>query len=68
MTINVLFLCPHAAGKSVLAATYFSAAAARIGLDAIANVAAPNQNLTSVHGYARHWRTRASWSAGSRGS
>jgi protein-tyrosine-phosphatase len=41
MTVNVLFLCPHAAGKSILAATYFSAAAARIGLDATAHVAGP---------------------------
>lgn len=41
MTIHVLFLCPHAAGKSVLAATYFRAAAARIGLDARADVAGP---------------------------
>ncbi len=41
MTIQVLFLCPHSAGKSVLAATYFTAAAARIGLSATAEVAGP---------------------------
>ncbi len=41
MTIHVLFLCPHAAGKSVLAATYFTAAAARVGLDSTADVAGP---------------------------
>ena len=41
MTITVLFLCPHAAGKSVLAATYFQSAAARIGLDAVATIAGP---------------------------
>ena len=41
MTTRILFLCPHSAGKSVLAATYFTAAAARIGLDAIADVAGP---------------------------
>jgi protein-tyrosine-phosphatase len=41
MTIKVLFLCPHAAGKSILAATYFRAAAARLGLDATADVAGP---------------------------
>ena len=41
MTTRVLFLCPHSAGKSVLAATYFTAAAARIGLDARAEVAGP---------------------------
>lgn len=39
MTIHVLFLCPHSAGKSVFAATYFRAAAARLGVDAIADVA-----------------------------
>jgi hypothetical protein len=32
MTVRVLFLCPHSAGKSVLAATYFTAAAARTAL------------------------------------
>ena len=41
MTVTVLFLCPHAAGKSILAATYFQAAAARLGLDAVATVAGP---------------------------
>lgn len=39
MTTRVLFLCPHAAGKSVFAATYFRAAAARRGIDVIADVA-----------------------------
>jgi protein-tyrosine-phosphatase len=39
MTTRVLFLCPHAAGKSILAATYFRAAAARLGVDAVADVA-----------------------------
>lgn len=39
MTTSVLFLCPHSAGKSVLAATYFRAAAARLGIDAVAAVA-----------------------------
>ena len=39
MTINVLFMCPHAAGKSMIAATYFREAAARLGLDANARVA-----------------------------
>jgi protein-tyrosine-phosphatase len=39
MTIHVLFLCPHSAGKSILAATYFRSAAARLGLDADAGVA-----------------------------
>ena len=39
MTTNVLFLCPHAAGKSILAATYFRSACARLGVDAVATVA-----------------------------
>lgn len=39
MTTRVLFLCPHGAGKSILAATYFRSAAARIGLDADASAA-----------------------------
>ena len=39
MTTRVLFLCPHGAGKSILAATYFRAAAVRIGLDADASTA-----------------------------
>ncbi|MDH3194171.1 MAG: hypothetical protein OEY55_02185 [Acidimicrobiia bacterium] len=39
MTTKVLFMCPHAAGKSVIAATYFRAAALRLGLDATARVA-----------------------------
>jgi protein-tyrosine-phosphatase len=38
MTTHVLFLCPHSAGKSVFAATYFRAAAARLGVDAVAEV------------------------------
>jgi protein-tyrosine-phosphatase len=32
-------MCPHAAGKSVIAATYFRQAAAKLGLDATARVA-----------------------------
>ncbi len=39
MTTNVLFLCPHAAGKSIIAATYFRAACARLGVDATATIA-----------------------------
>lgn len=39
MTTHVLFLCPHSAGKSVFAATFFRAAAARLGVDAVADVA-----------------------------
>jgi protein-tyrosine-phosphatase len=67
MTMNVLFLCPHAAGKSVLAATYFRAAAARIGLDAIANVAGPEpepdlgprvRQALADQGFVEHWKPR----------
>lgn len=39
MSTNVLFMCPHAAGKSVIAATYFQEAAARLGLDTTTRVA-----------------------------
>lgn len=38
-TTTVLFLCPHSAGKSVFAAVYFRAAAARLGVPATALVA-----------------------------
>lgn len=39
MTTRVLFLCPHSAGKSVFASTYFRSAVARLGVDAVASVA-----------------------------
>ena len=67
MTINVLFLCPHAAGKSVLAATYFRAAAARIGLDATVDVAGPEpendlgprvRQALDDQGFIEHWVPR----------
>ena len=48
---KVLFMCPHAAGKSLFAATYFRAAAARLGIDAVAAVAGPEpdaHNMTNV--------------------
>lgn len=51
MTTRVLFLCPHSAGKSLLAATYFRAAAARVGLDVTIDVAGPEPddlNMASV--------------------
>lgn len=41
MTTRVLFVCPHAAGKSLMAATYFRAAAARRGLDVAVDLAGP---------------------------
>lgn len=48
MTTNVLFLCPHAAGKSLLAATYFRAAAARSGLDVNIDLAGPDPDAVSM--------------------
>jgi|GEM_PF-1656122 len=41
MTTSVLFMCPHAAAKSLASATYFRAAAARLGHDVTVNVAGP---------------------------
>jgi Low molecular weight phosphotyrosine protein phosphatase len=67
MTISVLFLCPHAAGKSILAATYFRAAAARLGLDATADVAGPEpehdlgprvRQALRDQGFVEHWQPR----------
>lgn len=67
MTIQVLFLCPHSAGKSVLAATYFTAAAARIGLSATADVAGPEpdddlgpnvRNALHDQGFVEGWRPK----------
>jgi hypothetical protein len=51
MTTNVLFSCPHAAGKSLVAATYFRAAAARRELDvqiAVAGLDPDPQNMPNV--------------------
>lgn len=39
MTVNVLFMCPHSAGKSLLAATYFKAAAARRAVEVHIDIA-----------------------------
>jgi protein-tyrosine-phosphatase len=67
MTIRILFLCPHAAGKSVFAATYFRAAAARLGVDATADVAGPEPEpdlgprvRQALHdqGFVEQWRPR----------
>lgn len=64
---NVLFLCPHAAGKSLLAATYFRAAAGRAGLDVVIDVAGPHpdaENIPNVaaalerQGYAISWNPK----------
>lgn len=45
MTTHILFLCPHSAGKSVLAATYFRSAAARLDVDATAAVAGTDPDV-----------------------
>lgn len=42
MTTSVLFMCPHSAAKSLASATYFRAAAARLGLDVSVDVAGPD--------------------------
>jgi protein-tyrosine-phosphatase len=51
MTTKFLFMCPHSAGKSLAAATYFRAAAGRLGLDVAIDVAGPDpdhENMTNV--------------------
>lgn len=67
MTTKVLFICPHAAGKSLLAATYFRAAAARHGLDVSIDLAGPDPdpvNMPNVQasleaqGFAIGWNPR----------
>lgn len=42
MSNRILFMCPHAAGKSLAAAAYFRAAAADAGVDASIDVAGPD--------------------------
>lgn len=67
MTINVLFMCPHSAGKSLMAATYFRAAAVRHGLDVSVSTAGPDPdehnmpNVTAAlieQGYTIAWDPR----------
>lgn len=48
MATNVLFMCPHSAGKSLAAATYFRAAAARAGLDVSIMVAGPDPDEVNM--------------------
>lgn len=64
---RVLFLCPHAAGKSLAGATYFRAAAERLGLEAEIDVAGPEpdeRNIPAVvealeaDGHAIAWQPR----------
>ena len=48
MTTNVLFTCPHSAGKSLAAATYFRSAAFRAGLDVEIQVAGPEPDAENM--------------------
>ena len=67
MSTRVLFLCPHSAGKSLAAATYFRSAAIRAGLDVELDVAGPDpdaDNMSNVtealraQGYTIDWNPR----------
>ncbi len=67
MSANVLFMCPHSAGKSLAAATYFRSAAARAELDVDIAIAGPDPdevNMPNVvaalnaHGYTIDWHPR----------
>lgn len=67
MTTRVLFMCPHAAGKSLLAATYFRAAAARLELAVDIDVAGPDPDAVSMptvvasleaQGFTHSWHPR----------
>ncbi len=64
---RILFMCPHAAGKSLFAATYFRAAAIRAGVDVNISVAGPEpdaENMPNVRaaleeqGYTISWDPR----------
>ncbi|MCV0402815.1 MAG: hypothetical protein K5924_03780 [Chloroflexi bacterium] len=48
MSTRVLFLCPHAAGKSLAAATYFRAAAERLNLETVIDVAGPEPDERNI--------------------
>ncbi len=48
MTARILFMCPHSAGKSLAAATYFRAAAARAQLEVEIGVAGPDPDDTNM--------------------
>jgi len=67
MSTKVLFVCPHSAGKSLAAATYFRAAAGRAELDVDIAVAGPDPdeaNMPTVtealtaQGYRIDWHPR----------
>ena len=64
---KVLFMCPHSAGKSLAAATYFRAAAHRVGLDVEIAVAGPEPDAVNMpnvvealtaQGYRIDWNPR----------
>lgn len=64
---NVLFLCPHSAGKSLAAATYLRAAAARAGVGVTIAVAGTEPDAVnmptvvealSAQGYRIDWEPR----------
>ncbi len=67
MSTTVLFICPHSAGKSLAAATYFRSAARRAELDVDIAVAGPDPddvNMPTVvealtaEGYRIDWHPR----------
>ncbi len=67
MTTRVLFLCPHAAGKSLAGAAYFRSAAGRMGIETEVDVAGPEpdeHNIPAVvaaleaEGHAIAWEPR----------
>lgn len=67
MPIKILFTCPHAAGKSLAAATYFRSAAFRADLDVEIAVAGPEPdeaNMPTVvdaltaEGFSIDWQPR----------
>ncbi len=48
VSTKVLFMCPHSAGKSLAAATYFRAASSRLGLDVSIAVAGPEPDEVNM--------------------
>lgn len=48
MPTTILFTCPHSAGKSLAAATYFRSAAMRAGLDVEIAVAGPEPDEVNM--------------------
>lgn len=67
MPHKILFMCPHSAGKSLAAATYFRSAAVRAGLDVEIAVAGPDPDAVNMpnvvealtaQGYEIGWQPR----------